>query len=53
MVNDLSWSQFQFAKRSANTVAHLLARHAKNVSHDVIWLEDSLCILTLFLSNES
>ena len=41
MVNDFSWSQFQFAKRSANTVAHLLARHAKNVTHDVIWLEDS------------
>ena len=41
MVNDFSWSQFQFAKRSANTVAHLLASHEKNVTHDVIWLEDS------------
>ena len=31
----------QFAKRSASTIAHLLARHAKNVSHDVIWMEES------------
>ena len=41
MVKEFRWSQVQFAKRSANTVAHLLARHAKNVTHDVIWLEDS------------
>ena len=41
MLNNFRWSQVQFAKRSANTVAHLLARHAKNVTHDVIWLEDS------------
>ena len=41
MVNEFRWSQVQFAKRSANTIAHLLARHAKNVTHDVIWLEDS------------
>ena len=41
LLNKFRWSQVQFAKRSANTVAHLLARHAKNVTHDVIWLEDS------------
>ncbi|XP_075651034.1 uncharacterized protein LOC142621618 [Castanea sativa] len=35
------WSQVQFAKRSANTVVHLLARHAKNLVHDVIWMEES------------
>ena len=36
LLNDFRWSQVNFAKRSANTVAHLLARHAKGVSHDVI-----------------
>ena len=41
LLNDFRWSQVNFARRSANTVAHLLARHAKDVSHDVIWLEDS------------
>ncbi|XP_030939482.1 uncharacterized protein LOC115964280 [Quercus lobata] len=41
LLNDFRWSQVQFAKRSANTVAHLLARHAKGRSHDVIWLEES------------
>ena len=41
LLNDFRWSQVNFAKRSANTVAHLLARHAKDVLHDVIWLEDS------------
>ena len=41
LLNDFRWSQVQFAIRSANTVAHLLARHAKSESHDVIWLEES------------
>ena len=41
LLNVFGWSQVQFAKRSANTVAHLLARHAKNGSHDVIWMEES------------
>ena len=41
LLNEFCWSQVQFAKRSANTVAHLLARHAKSESHDVIWLEES------------
>ena len=39
--NGFSWSQVQFPKRSANTVTHLLARYAKQVSHDVIWTEES------------
>ena len=41
LLNGFGWSQVQFAKRSANTVAHLLARHAKFGSHDVIWMEES------------
>ena len=31
MLNGFKWSQVQFTKRSANTVAHLLARYAKQV----------------------
>ena len=41
LLNVFGWSQVQFAKRSANTVAHLLARYAKQVPHDVIWMEES------------
>ncbi|XP_075662876.1 uncharacterized protein LOC142632323 [Castanea sativa] len=41
LLHGFRWSQVQFAKRSANTVAHLLARHAKNSIHDVIWMEKS------------
>ncbi|XP_075658640.1 uncharacterized protein LOC142628417 [Castanea sativa] len=41
LLKELRWSQVLFTKRSANTIAHLLARHAKNESHDVIWLEES------------
>ena len=41
LLNGFGWSQILFAKRSVNTVAHLLARHAKNGSHDIIWIEES------------
>lgn len=41
LLKGLRWSQVQFTRRSANTGAHALARHAKNVSHEVIWMEDS------------
>ena len=41
LLHRFRWSQVQFVKRSANTVAHLLARHAKSLVHDVIWLEES------------
>ena len=39
--NGFRWSQVQFTKRNANTVTYLLARYAKQVSHDVIWTEES------------
>ena len=35
--NGFRWSQVQFTKRNANTITHLLARYAKQLSHDVIW----------------
>ena len=41
LLKGLCWSQVQFVRRSANTAAHALARHAKNVSHEIIWMEDS------------
>ena len=55
LLNKFRWSQVQFAKRSANTVAHLLARHAKSESHDVIWLEESppLVVQALYLDSIS
>ena len=40
LLKGLRWSQVQFT-RSANMAAHALARHAKNVSHEIIWMEDS------------
>ena len=33
--------ELKCVKRSANLVAHLLARYAREVSNEVIWLEDS------------
>ena len=55
LLNGFGWSQVQFAKRSANTVAHLLARHSKNGSHDVIWMEESppLIVQALYLDSIS
>ena len=41
LLHRFRWSQVQFVKRSANNAAQLLARHAKSLVHDVIWLEES------------
>ena len=41
MLNSLRLSQVPFAKRSANTAAHALARYAKDLIEDVVWIEDS------------
>ena len=41
MINRLRWSQVLFAKRSANTVAHALARCAKDIPDEVVWIGDS------------
>ncbi|KAL4600037.1 hypothetical protein ACB092_11G169100 [Castanea dentata] len=41
MINSLRWSQVLFVKRSANTVAHALARYAKDILDEIVWIEDS------------
>ena len=53
--------QVGFVTRSANNVAHILARHAKDLVEDIVWIEDSrppppkwwrLCILIILMLNE-
>ncbi|XP_065626120.1 uncharacterized protein LOC136066171 [Quercus suber] len=41
LISGLRWVEVLWVKRSANLVSHSLARHAKNISNDVILLEDS------------
>ena len=41
LLNRLSWVQVAFVKRSANNVAHVLARYAKDLVEDIVWIEDS------------
>lgn len=45
LLNDLQWSEVHYANWNANSVAHSLARYARNVSSNVIWLEDSPSLL--------
>ena len=41
LATGLRWAYFSHVKQSANSVAHLLARHAKNVVEDIIWMEET------------
>ena len=41
MLDRLRWVQVVFVKRSANSVAHVLARYAKDLVEDIVWIEDS------------
>ena len=41
LISGLRWAEVRWVTRSANLVAHSLARYAKNISNDVMWLEDS------------
>ncbi|XP_023880084.1 uncharacterized protein LOC111992454 [Quercus suber] len=41
LMSGLRWSSVSCVKRSANTVAHCLARFARNVSNELVWIEDS------------
>ncbi|KAL0009952.1 hypothetical protein SO802_005060 [Lithocarpus litseifolius] len=40
LVSGLRWSAVSCVKRSANAVAHCLAHFAKNVSEELVWIED-------------
>ncbi|KAK9998230.1 hypothetical protein SO802_017833 [Lithocarpus litseifolius] len=37
----LRWVKFSCIRRGGNRVAHALAQHARNISEDMFWLEDS------------
>ena len=58
LLDGLRWVHVSFVKRSANNVAHVLARYAKDLVEDIVWIEDSpplwwrLCTMILFLLNE-
>ena len=41
LVSALRWCFVSCVKRSANTVAHSLARFARNVSDELVWIKDS------------
>ena len=41
MLDRLRWVQVVFVKRSTNSVAHVLARYAKDLVEDIVWIEDS------------
>ena len=57
LLDGLWWVQVSFVKRSANNVAHVLARYAKDLVEDIVWIEDSpplwwrLCTMIIFLLN--
>ena len=38
MLDRLRWVQVVFVKRRANSVAHVLARYAKDLVEDVVWI---------------
>ncbi|XP_075641907.1 uncharacterized protein LOC142613431 [Castanea sativa] len=40
LISGLRWSSVSCVKRSANTAAHYLARFARNVSDELVWIED-------------
>ena len=60
LLDRLSRVQVGFVTRNANNVAHILAKHAKDLVEDIVWIEDSrpppkwwrLCILILLMLNE-
>ena len=41
LVFGLHFVHFTYVHRDANSVAHSLARHARNVIEDIIWMEES------------
>ena len=41
LVFGMHWVNFSCIKRASIRVAHALAQHARNISEDVFWMEDS------------
>ena len=41
LVCGMHWVNFSCIRRGSNRVAHALAQHARNISEDVFWMEDS------------
>ena len=41
LVFGMHWVDFSYIRRRGNRVAHALAQHARNISEDVFWIEDS------------
>ena len=41
LVFGMHWVDFSCIRRRGNRVAHALAQHARNISEDVFWIEDS------------
>ena len=41
LAQGLRWVCFSHVNQDANSVAHSLARYAKNVTEDMVWLEDT------------
>ena len=41
LLDGLRWVQVSFVKKSANNVAHVLARYAKDLVEDIVSIEDS------------
>ena len=37
----MHWVNFSCIRRGGNRVAHALAQHARNISEDMFWMEDS------------
>ena len=53
LVRGLRWSSVSCVKRSANTVAHSLARFARNVPDELVWIKDSPQLAREALYNDS
>ena len=53
LLDRLSRVQVGFVTRSANNVAHILARYAKDLVEDIVWIEDSppLVVEALYLDS--
>ena len=41
LVCGMQWVSFSCIRRGGNRVAHALSQHARNISEDVFWIEDS------------